>query len=148
MTGAEYLKVCFATQESQSVLSNGNSADDYSELDIDFRQRTPTDFNPKAVVVESVHEITIDGGEYADYFFWTQSLNCSYITPWIVRTPIPTISTLTTTLWDRYDLLSNTQIVKIYGNTSIGLYYMCYQPAGGVLTWVEWEESAAAPTGR
>ena len=136
MTQKASLVVCFATGQSQLAGAAGNSADDYVALKVPFRHRAATEFNPKVVIVENEHYITLSGGEAEDTVYWTQGDNCSHTKVWIALTPIPTIATATVT--QNYVLTSEfgTEILHVPRNMSIGAYRVCYKPKGGVTTLV------------
>jgi len=136
----ENMVICFATLESQTYAALGNTEDDYSTLPVLFRQREPVNFAPKLVTVEDDHLISTSISEEGDQFFFTQAENCTYFTTYIVRTPIPTMATLTYT--PTYVLggdgwLEGFQETSILANMSIGTYQMCFTPIGGRTTLIE-----------
>lgn len=128
------LTLCFATQEAQMSIAGGNSDDDYITLAEKFRNREPTQFAPKSIIVENYNILTFSGGEKQDRAFFTQAENCSYYEPYIRRVPEDIIIAATLTITDTYVLNSTFQSVVIGENTSIGVYTLCYQPAGGLFT--------------
>jgi len=135
MTTTQTLKVCFATAESQLAGANGGSNDDFVELATVFRNRRPTDFRPKSVIVEDNHFLVMTGGEAGDELFFTQGHNCSHYNAFIARTPIPTMATMTLT--DTYVLSTAIEVINVPVNVSIGKFRYCYKPFGGVAILVQ-----------
>ena len=141
MTDNIKLVVCFATKES--VASMGNSDDDYVILSSFYTQITPVQFNPDRTISQAPQKFVVTGGKAGDILVWVTTPDCTYGTTddgiLDYNVPFDMMAWNNTDKTNPFTIAGSPFAVTLHTNPppSVGTWYMCYKPFGGLWTLVK-----------